>query len=262
MTAIKKLIDSAAALCGVSIVPQWRQPGQALADHLRKLFAVYEVGVVLDVGANRGQYRDFLRFEVGYTGRIVSFEPLPALAAELTARAVEDPAWQVFGHALGDSDSELTIHITRDSKFSSFLAPTTQYTDTFARGQEVVQELPVRVSRLDTIGQGLIGDERANVYLKLDTQGHDLNVLRGGRELLSRVVAVQSEISFVPVYQGMAGLDATLSEFRGLGLVVSSLHPVSHDKAMRLVEADCVLLNVSHPSVATKLNGGGIVRKT
>jgi len=256
-TRLKDLIDATANFLGFSIVPLWREPNRVLANYLRKLFACYEVNVVLDVGANLGQYRDFLRFEVGYTGWILSFEPVPALAAELSARAAKDRSWRVFEYALGDDDGEKTIHVTRDSKFSSFLAPTTAFTDSFARGQEVVQDIPVLVRRLDTVGTALLPDRNARVYLKLDTQGHDLNVLRGGCEFLSRVVAVQSEVSFVPVYHGMVGLDATLSEFRGLGLVVSALHAVSHDRAMRLVEADCVLLNSSHPSVAARLNDAG-----
>lgn len=254
MSHFTKMINAAAASLGFTIVPFWRERNWELAKHLRQLFARYDISVVFDVGANAGQYRDFLRLEVGYTGWIFSFEPLPQLAAQLTARAAKDRRWRIFEYALGDQDSEKTIHVTRDSKLSSFLSPTTQFVDFLAGGQEIVKEIRVLVRRLDTVGADLLPDQNAKVYLKLDTQGYDLNVLRGGRRFLPMVVAVQSELSFIPIYAGMTGFDEALAEFRNFGLTVSSLHAVSRDRAMRLIEGDCVLLNSSHPSVAKRLN--------
>src|SRR6185436_11072287 len=42
----------------------------------RKLLEFYNINVVLDVGANFGQFAEQLRYDVGYGGKIVSFEPL------------------------------------------------------------------------------------------------------------------------------------------------------------------------------------------
>ncbi len=48
---------------------------------------------MLDVGANEGGYRRFLRKQVGLPASIVSFEPVPAVYPALTAGAAADPAW-------------------------------------------------------------------------------------------------------------------------------------------------------------------------
>ncbi len=73
-----------------TVIPRWRLPQRELAIHLRKVFDLYDVQAVIDIGANRGQYRDFLRLEVGYNGVIHSFEPVATLYDSLIERAHHD----------------------------------------------------------------------------------------------------------------------------------------------------------------------------
>lgn len=68
---------------GYELIPSWRLDSLELANHLRELFNFLDIKCVLDVGANKGQYRDFLRQHVGYKGLILSFEPISALAKNL-----------------------------------------------------------------------------------------------------------------------------------------------------------------------------------
>ena len=86
---------------GCALIPSWRLPQRELAMHLRKLFDLYDVQAVIDVGANRGEYRDFLRLEVEYDGIIHSFEPVATLYEGLVERAHSDPNWNVYSFALG-----------------------------------------------------------------------------------------------------------------------------------------------------------------
>ena len=89
------LVMHIARAAGYELIPRWRLGNLALATHLQALFALLNVDCVLDVGANRGQYGTFLRREVGYTGRIASFEPQPACLRDLHAKASRDPLWEV-----------------------------------------------------------------------------------------------------------------------------------------------------------------------
>ena len=62
---------------GYEIIPSWGLEHDApLARHLATLFQKLNIRCVLDVGANIGQYREFLRHQVGYDGLIISFEPV------------------------------------------------------------------------------------------------------------------------------------------------------------------------------------------
>ena len=61
---------------GYDIVPLREMKERDFALHLRELLAHLDIDCVLDVGANAGQYRDFLRDKVLYDGPIISFEPV------------------------------------------------------------------------------------------------------------------------------------------------------------------------------------------
>lgn len=84
---------------GYRITPIWREEGLALEQHLVELFDHYRITTVFDVGANSGQYRDFLRQRVGFCGTIHSYEPQPNLANSMKERGRLDPEWHI--HSLG-----------------------------------------------------------------------------------------------------------------------------------------------------------------
>ena len=81
---LKDLATRLAATLGYAVLPKWRLAQLPMAERLRKIFAAHSIDTVIDVGANKGQYRDFLRHHVGYRGSIVSFEPLPEFAAKFS----------------------------------------------------------------------------------------------------------------------------------------------------------------------------------
>jgi hypothetical protein len=78
---------------------------EALASPLQELFAQLRIDTVIDVGANLGQYYEFLRDRIGFTGRIVSFEPHPDLAAQLKKRARADKGKQKLRRRLSSTAS-------------------------------------------------------------------------------------------------------------------------------------------------------------
>src|SRR5687767_12447049 len=61
------------------------------------------IDLVLDVGANTGQFAGELR-EQGFQGRIISFEPIPAVYRDLERNAAADPLWTAKNFALGNED--------------------------------------------------------------------------------------------------------------------------------------------------------------
>ena len=86
-----------------------------------KTLELFETDLVLDVGANRGQFAVELR-SIGYRGKIVSFEPLSAEYESLINKASVDPLWQVSPRcAIGDRDGSIKINIAANSGSSSVL---------------------------------------------------------------------------------------------------------------------------------------------
>jgi FkbM family methyltransferase len=248
MTRIRRyLLGKAARRLGLDLVPARRKRQRQLAEFLHKLFRTLRVDCVFDVGANQGQFYRFLRTEAEYTGLVVSFEPVPHLAAALQAQATSDARWVVHAAALGAQPGTASINVMADPVFSSFLVPDHSHTDYFARRNTVAAVHAVPVDTLDRLGAEILDRFAVRcAYLKLDTQGYDLQVLAGAHAVLHRIGAMQSELSFLPIYRDMPSWRSALQTFTDAGFAVSGFFPVSRDERLRLVEADCVLVNTRY----------------
>jgi FkbM family methyltransferase len=202
-----------------------RRFNAAESDHARMVrqFLTHQIDLVLDVGANDGGYGRLLR-SGGYTGKILSFEPLASVHVGLTRTVASDPNWQVAPRmALGEADSQITINIAGNSASSSVLpmgqlhadaAPTSRYL-----GQE---QVPLR--RLDGVAHAWLQPARA-VMLKIDTQGYEMPVLRGAPDLLKRVRGVQIELSVTALYEGQALFEEVMAHLKQNGFALWNVSP-------------------------------------
>ncbi len=212
-----------------------------LRSHLHALLAHYRIDCVIDVGANEGGYGMFLR-ELGYTGRICSFEPVPSAFRKLSAAASRDPFWEVFGFALGSRSGSAILHVSEFSQMSSFL-PASEYGLRNWSNLRVASEETVAVRTLaDCFDAGLV-PKNGRILLKMDTQGYDLEVFRGCGTHLAAITCLQSEMSLIPLYQGMPDFSEALDVYRAAGFEVAGFFPITRNDAMALNEVDCTLVN-------------------
>jgi hypothetical protein len=130
---------------------------------------------------------------------------------------------------------------------NSFLEPRTDGVPGYWSADEVTGTEQVRIRVLDDIFQGLREEHGFDrPYLKLDTQGFDMEVLKGATQSLSEFRALQTEASIKPLYQGMPDYREVVEYLSSAGFDLSAMFPVSHDDALRLIEFDCVMVNRSH----------------
>jgi FkbM family methyltransferase len=221
-------------------------PFLRLEDYLcRVLLPLLEVDCVFDVGAHVGEYATSLR-RAGFSGDIVSFEPVSRSFEQLKSRADADPRWNVHQIALGDTDETREINVTATTTFSSLRVPRHDKVAEFAvLGNEVQSREQVVVRRLDSVMNELMPRPPQRIFLKLDTQGWDLNVLAGLGCVDPSIVGAQSEMSVLPIYDGMPDFRASLDAFGAAGFEIAAMFAVSRDQLQRLVEFDCVMLRVS-----------------
>ena len=213
---------------GYDIVPLRDMKERDFALHLRELLARLDIDCVLDVGANAGQYHDFLRDKVLYDGPIISFEPVSHHIDALRERSRGDRDWHIEGYALGSRDGSMPINVMVSDQLLNVPCHTETVT---VRTLDVV--LPVLQER--------IGFDRP--YLKIDTQGSDIEVLRGAGDSLPAVKALQTEASVIGIHKGMPQDIDTIRYLDERGFDITGLYPVSRDSALRLVEFDCVMIN-------------------
>src|SRR5262249_33864129 len=78
---------------------------------LQLLLSAFQVDLVLDIGANTGQWAGDLRWE-GYAGDMISFEPLGDAHRQLIKNARHDPRWSVAPRmALGDRSADVEMNV-------------------------------------------------------------------------------------------------------------------------------------------------------
>ncbi|MEB3360012.1 MAG: FkbM family methyltransferase [Synechococcales bacterium] len=213
---------------------------------LKTILDTYQINTVLDVGANMGQFARDLR-RTGYQGKIISFEPLSTTFEELKNASAGDPNWDTYQLALGKENGKQQIHVADSSVFTSFLKANAWCEERFGASSVGSREETVTVRRLDEVlGEMVDNLEQARIYLKMDTQGYDLEVFKGLGHLTDPILALQTEVSVIPIYQGMPPLIDSLTFFEKAGFELAGMYPVSFEHAtLRVIEFDCMMVRAS-----------------
>ena len=245
--SIKRVIQKAARVVGLHLGRY--PPVDSLAYHVKTVFRELEIDCVLDVGAHEGEFAALLR-DLGYAGDIISFEPVAATFATLARARAGDKRWRGHNIALGAADTELALNIYAGSVFNSFLKPAANGTTRFRAATQIVRVDKVPVRRLESILDGiLIARPAARIFLKIDTQGYDLQVVRGAGRQLGAICALQSELAARATYEGMPTLPEALAELDQLGFEVTGLFPVARElDHLRVIEFDCVMCRKLRPA--------------
>ncbi len=171
----------------------------SMANRRARIMERLGINLVLDIGANAGQYASDLR-RTGYKGRICSYEPQDKAFSLLTKAAANDDEWQVFNSACGAKTGNSVIHVSKNS-FSSSLLPISDAHLRSAESSRYVSQEEVSVCSLDEEMRLWVTDGD-NVWLKIDTQGYEAEVLKGAAEVVRLVSAVECELSLVSLYEG------------------------------------------------------------
>jgi FkbM family methyltransferase len=200
------------------------------------------VDVVLDVGANEGQWALGLR-RAGFRGRLVSFEPIGASFERLRATSAGDPAWDVRQVALGREDGSVVLRRTKNTLLASALPLSARARACFPEDTIVEGEERAPLRRLDSILPELTPDLVApRLFLKVDTQGLDLDVFEGARGILDQIVGLESELSVLPLYEGAPAWLEALAVYAAGGFSPTGFFPVIRNpSSLVLSELDCVM---------------------
>jgi FkbM family methyltransferase len=211
---------------------------------LRRFFAAYSVDCVFDIGANAGQYAEMLRKRVGYAGEIVSFEPIPALAADLRVKAQNESRWTIEEFAISGTEGSAVFHVARGDQFSSLNAAKTDEFDLSRDGAEVVNEITVKLMKLETAilrHKSRLGFK--NLFLKLDTQGHDFEILRNATAIIPEIVGIQTELAIKRLYENSAPYNEVITFLASNEFALTAFVPNNIGHFPFLIETDGIFIN-------------------
>ena len=194
MTWFGNLVYDFALRCnGIAITFGGKAGLTAAEEHfLRRNRARFQGGVLLDVGANHGAYARLLHV-LAPNARILAFEPHPTTFAVLRDRMADMPAVSLINKAVGDSAGQLTLY---DFRFSDGSTQASLSEAAIALYSDDIVAHSVECPTIDDF-MAESGIERIDL-LKIDTEGHDLSVLKGARLALRdrRIGLIQFE--FIP----------------------------------------------------------------
>ena len=236
------LADFAESLTGTRIITPDNAGLVFGEEHLKRFFSHFGIDCVFDVGANEGQYAEMLRGRVGYRGPIISFEPIPELAAGLRAKANKVEQWFIEEVALDSDVRERFFNVMASNQFSSLLSPSHRDFAALAEANSVERKIQLTTSTLSIHFQkyrAALGFK--NPYLKMDTQGNDLAVAHGAGDFIRGFAGLQSELSVRKLYDGSADFLTALEYYTAKGFELSAFIPNNAAHFPTLIEVDCIL---------------------
>ena len=215
---------------------------ERLIPHLKMLLSAHRIDMVIDVGANIGQFASEVRSLDGDIW-IDSVEPDPNVYKKLAAKAAGDIKWRTYECALGRSSGKVTLNVFADSDFSSCLPANEFGAKRFPKSLKISGTVEVELKTLDELVSAIphasIG---SRVLLKLDTQGFDMEVLLGAATVLDQVRVVVTEVSLLPLYQNVALFPEVLDFMKDKGFALAGFFPVSRSEDYRIIESNCVFV--------------------
>jgi len=203
---------------------------------LNDFLAHRNIQVVYDVGANVGQFGMKIR-QRGYRGKIISFEPVKSVFEELKRAAGPDANWEVVHCAVGAKPGETTIHVSRNTQFSS-IKPLAERSSAIDPDSSFASSETVEVKTLDE----LVRRNGGAYFIKVDTQGFEREVLDGGKTAVAGAAGVLLELPVINTYDDTWTFHEAVGHMRDLGLVLCQIDPVGHHEAdpMAAIDFDCL----------------------
>jgi len=202
MQQVKQLIKDSLAFFGINIELAREDP---FKKFLRFRIQNAANPVLFDIGANDGAFaQNFITIE---KIQVISFEPIVSCNEQLVLKSKDCKNWTIAPPllALSDSFSEVDFYVSENIVSSSLLKITDKHIEA-APKSTVSNTLKVKTSTLDYFSKEL-NLAGKSIFIKIDVQGHELNVLKGAIKTLDAAILVAIEVSFEKLYTQSATFD-------------------------------------------------------
>jgi FkbM family methyltransferase len=237
--SIKELIKTFLKSQGVIVK---RYPEMDIIRRM-KLIDARNINLLIDVGANTGQYATMMR-DYGYKGKIVSFEPLFDAYEKLTQISKNDPLWESLNYALGKRNEDSYINVAGNSYSSSILEMLDAHIES-APESKYIDRQKIAIKKLDEVFQEVCGQD-SNIMLKMDVQGYEKEVLDGAKSSLNFIDIIQLEMSILPLYKNELTLCEMINYLSSLNFELFSLENGYFDSdSGQLLQVDGIFKKIS-----------------
>ena len=231
------VLKKAGSLLGYDVVRKAKS--DRIVRHLERFFAAHPIDLVLDCGGDTGQFGAKCR-EAAYASAILSFEPLAGAFAKLAERAQRDGNWRALQTGLGETAGVLQLNVSSgdtglSSAFDAEPAMTARFPELVYGSKE---QVPVR--RLDDVLAAEMVGRTSRIFLKSDTQGYDLHVLKGLGDRMPQIAGLLIEMSVIPLYRDAPSHWQTLEFARQAGFEPYGFATITRDDKGGMIEYDAI----------------------
>lgn len=186
-----------------TIIP--KIPGGNWAERLN-------IQTIIDIGSNEGQF--IKEVETILPGRkIYAFEPIPDCFNRMKANTSSSNV-TAFNVGLSDMDGTTEINVSSNLVSSSILEMEELHKVSYPESQYIKKQT-ITLKRLDTVLREI--ELKENVLIKIDVQGYEEKVIKGGEKIFSKAAALIIETAFEPFYEGQWLFDDLHAHLSGCG---------------------------------------------
>ncbi|WP_438968733.1 FkbM family methyltransferase [Nonlabens sp.] len=208
----------------------------------KKILNHCKINKILDIGANSGQYAVEQLNKLNYKGDIVSFEPMKEPYDQILVKSELLPNWKVVNIGIGLKKEKAFINVAKNSFSSSLLEMLPSHSKNAPQSIYINKE-EITIDTLSNVCNEYCSVED-NIYLKVDTQGYEYNILESGRDYLKNIKVIQIEMSIIPLYLGEKTFEDMLSYLKSLNFKLVSIEPGFYsDKTGQLLQVDGIFIN-------------------
>ena len=184
----------------------------------KSLIEKYKIEFAIDVGANVGQWVEEIRKD--FIFEIHSFEPNKTAYSELIKKNI--PNIKAFNFGLGSkNDFKKLNNWTFENSMNSFLKLSDFGQKHLDVNNSLIDEVTVEIKTLDSLYK--TNSLNKNILLKIDVQGFELEVLKGSKELLSKISIVEIEAPILNLYEGSTNITELILFLESQDFIISSI---------------------------------------
>lgn len=215
-------------------------------EERKKILWLYNLSIktILDIGANTGQFAEKMR-KIFPTTMIYSFEPLPECFKELNQNFQGNKLFKAYNIALGQETGEINMYKNDYSPSSSLLPMADLHKQAFEYTQNTTFE-KIRVEKLDDF----VAKEHLHIdfplMIKLDVQGYEDKVIKGGKNLIQSADIIICELSMEKLYEGQPLFDDIYTLLKKMGFQYrGNYEQLLNPNDGRVVQADGIFIKIA-----------------
>jgi len=171
------------------------------------------IKTILDIGANTGEFSKEMR-ALFPDAEIYAFEPLKDCFNVMNTKMGQDLKFHPYNIALGETNGESVIQRSSFHPSSSLRKMAQLHKELYPKTKDSFEE-KIQIARLDDIVKDI--PLKTPMFIKMDVQGFEDSVIKGGTETIKKASVLQVETSFVPLYENQPLFGDIHTQLQALG---------------------------------------------